>query len=274
MYRRTLIKTLIYLVGPLTLTGVLLALYFSGDIFLQRLVSPKLPPLPPDSWREFGLLENFQNLLLICMAAVALRSALTKPTKRERRIFACVTLLSAFVLLEEIDYGAHFVRYWNSDHDIEWFRPVSEWPVELTDAIDIKTEPFNLHNIDDVTDHMKLAANVVLAMLFVVAPIFVHRIRNPWMRYFVPDRFAVGTVVCLVAVRYVTHHLGELERAAVAAHPGNRELGSISRNLSEFRELGMYYLWLIYLIDMAFFRQSPTLSPNEQIQTSRDDCSP
>ncbi|HPJ58027.1 MAG TPA: hypothetical protein PLK81_10315, partial [Kiritimatiellia bacterium] len=62
-------KLVIYLVIPVVLTGGLAAMYYSGVLMTQRLVAPKLPPLDSHSWREFGLLENGQTLLLAAIVA-------------------------------------------------------------------------------------------------------------------------------------------------------------------------------------------------------------
>ena len=63
-------KWIVYGIVPAALNITAQGMYFSGDLVLQRLICPKLPPLSRNAYREFGLLANVQNLLLIVIAAV------------------------------------------------------------------------------------------------------------------------------------------------------------------------------------------------------------
>ena len=69
-------KLFFYLILPFLMSMTLTGMYFSGNIVLQRLVSPALPPMSPDAWREFGLLENVANifiLILFCLSCYAVK---------------------------------------------------------------------------------------------------------------------------------------------------------------------------------------------------------
>jgi hypothetical protein len=254
-------KLLLYVLVPATLSLTLIEMYFHGGLVLQRLVSPKLPPLALNAWRELGVLENLQNLLLIAMLLVCVSAAVRGRATLEKAAFALLSAFTLFVLLEEVDYGTHWVAYLGSDHDFQWFLPAVQWPRELIDKIDFAAEPFNLHNKGDLTDIIKTFVAVVMGGLFVAAPFVLPRMKNPWLRYIAPDPYVVLTLVAMGLLSVYTHYLGGVEAAIIKADALDKlasgEPGSISNNLSEFREATIYYLFLVYLADVAFFRAAP-----------------
>lgn len=245
-------KILFYLCIPLLMSCILTGMYFSGNIVLQRLVSPVLPPMSPDAWREFGLLENVANIMILILFALACYAVRIKKHLLERAGFSVLALLFLFVFVEEIDYGTHFYKYATSDNEYNWFMPKTEWSQELIQSIDLDTKPFNLHNKGDAIDTVKKFVDVGMVLFFVVFPFIGSRFKNKWIRYATPDRFVILTILVIVVMRFVVHELGDwdegLVRAAISSGgPINRELGSISNNLSEFRELNTYYLVAVYL---------------------------
>ena len=295
-------KVLIYLAIPTALTLTLIAMYFSGNLVLQRIVCPKLPPLSPDAWREFGLLESLQHLFILAILVAACIGALRKKVPIERIGFLFIALFSAFMLLEEIDYGDHYITYLGHDADFEWFLPVAEWSPELIEDLDLDVTPFNLHNRGDLTNLIKDGSTVIIILLFVLAPFVGPRHRNPWAKYLAPDKYALLTVIAMVLLSSLAHYLGDRQWDAIkeavmaglsllykeeGAIPPNlsvwaaiREVcaaglpvpydagGAIRKNLSEFRELTMYYLFLVYVIDLVFCRRfrSEDESPEDGVE--------
>ncbi len=262
-------KLTIYLFIPLAVTGVLIAMYFSGNVVLQRLVSPKLPPMSPDTWREFGILENIQNLLLLAIIGTACFGVSLKTRMVERAGFAALVCFASFVFLEEIDYGVHFGTYARTEEGFHWFLPMSEWPPELATQIDVFSIPFNLHNIGGVNKLFKKTVDAAIILLFVLAPFIAPRLKNRWARYLAPDKYVVFTVIVMVVLREVAHALGDWEEGVVEAAKAagetiTRERGSISSNLSEFRELNTYYLFALYLANLVFFRAFPGEPPHAE----------
>ncbi len=254
-----LVKWSVYGVIPLCLSLALQLMYFSGNLVLQRLVCPKLPPMPPDAYREFGLLENLQSLFVLAMVVILLIGALRSVHRVQRLAFLALTVFSTFIFLEEIDYGTHFYAYAQLEDVAGWFEPArSDRFQALLAQTDFTATPFNIHNQGDLTDVIKGLAGAVMLLLFVLAPFLTGRIRNPWFHYVAPDRFAVITVVVMVLLRLITHQLGGLDAqwAADGANSG-REVGAMNNNLSEFRELTTYYLFLVYLAVLVFFRRAP-----------------
>lgn len=271
-----LVKWSVYGAVPLCLSLALQLMYFSGNLVLQRLVCPKLPPLPPDAYREFGLLENLQNVFVLAIVIFLLIGAIRSVHRVQRVVFVALTLFSTFIFLEEIDYGTHFYAYAQLEDVAGWFEPArSDRFQALLAQSDFTATPFNLHNRGDLTDVIKGVAGAVMLLLFVVAPFLTGRIKNPWFHYLAPDRFTVITVVVMVVLRLVTHQLGNLD-AQWAAMPlpdggaSTREVGAMNNNLSEFRELTTYYLFLVYLAVVVFFRRAPqhTVSGGETPQPS------
>ena len=124
-------RIIIFFILPLGLGLGLLGMYFSSNLVLQRLVSPKLPPLNVDLWREFGLLESLQVLFLLAIVAISTVAVFRKKTRLERTGFLVIALVSLFVLLEETDYGLTYVAYAQSPTDIAWFTPEAQWPEDL-----------------------------------------------------------------------------------------------------------------------------------------------
>ncbi|HOH51806.1 MAG TPA: hypothetical protein PLI98_13805 [Candidatus Hydrogenedentes bacterium] len=274
-------KLLVYLIVPAAVSLALTAMYFSGNIVLQRIVCPKLPPLSPDAWREFGLLEGLQNVVLLALAGVACAGALRKRHALERAAWAGLAVCTLFVFAEEIDYGAHLRAYFFGGTEFNWFQPMREWPPELVGRIDLMAQPVNVHNQPGVNKVFKKAGDLLIGGVFVLLPLLAMRFRNKWLQYAAPDRYAILTVIAIVLLRSLTHALGSWEESQVgtlrdlmeafqtgqagdhaAALAAGREPGAISSNLSEFRELNFYYLLLVYCAGLVFCRRSP-LEPEE-----------
>ena len=224
-------KIAVYVIIPLILNLVLILAYFSGVPWLQRLVSPTVFGMHPDTGRELGLLENLQNGLLLAILVILAFGIQRKSEKIERLVFACLLVFSLFVFLEEIDYGLHYYEY---------ARGVPFWR-----AAQIR----NVHNISGTTKVIKNLVDVGMGVLFVVLPLAFAKSTRPLFRYVTPDRFAIFTMIVMVCTSKLAHLLKDLD-------VGTR--GSIHKNISEFRELTIYYLFVIYLATIVFGR---TLAP-------------
>jgi len=226
-------KLVIYLVVPGAISLALIMAYFSGVSWLQHLVSPRIVGMHPDSSREFGLLENLQNLYLLGIVVVAAWGVKRKALRLEKAAFAALALFSVLVFLEEIDYGLHYYEYWKG---ISFFEAA---------------QTRNLHNIGDADKLIKRLVDVLLVLLFVVAPLAFAKSRRPLYRYLTPDRYAILTMAAMFALSRLAHYLRD---AGVGAP------GTINKNISEFRELTIYYIFLVFLAGLVFFR---SYSPEE-----------
>ncbi|HZW06773.1 MAG TPA: hypothetical protein VFF65_06590, partial [Phycisphaerales bacterium] len=98
----------------------------------------------------------------------------------------------------------------------------------------------NLHNQGKLTHYIKSAGTGGAVLLFVAAPIVLRNSTNRWVRYFVPHWSLALVLLAALLVRSTVHELG------------SRGLGrGLENNLSEFREVLMYYLGLLYTVVLA-----------------------
>ena len=220
-----------HVVLPAAISLALMALYFSGNSFLQNIVAPDLDNMPLFSAREFGALEMLQNFFLLCIIFYSLRCSIATKDTGVRVISLLLVLISVFVFLEEIDYGAPFIEYFTGVHG-----PLAP-----------ETWDRNWHNKTNATgvqnvSYLKLISNFGLLTGFVLAPLLLSSSRNPTMRLLVPSRWMISTVVLIVLLSLLAHYLDDAGYSIIAEKPGN-----LDKNISEFRELNMYYLFLLYL---------------------------
>jgi hypothetical protein len=103
----------------------------------------------------------------------------------------------------------------------------------------------NLHNVGHTTQIIKSVVDLGLVVLFVMAPLAVRWVRWPLLRYAAPSPYSILTLVVMVLVRTVAHGLESR---------GYGHGGTLTNNVSEFRELVVYYIFLLYLVEIVFFR--------------------
>jgi len=219
-----------HVVLPGVLSLLLMAMYFSGNAYLQNIVAPSMVSMPLFSAREFGALELLQNFFLLCIIFYSIRCFLTARDLVVKLVALSLILISVFTLLEEIDYGAHFIEYFTGEHGSlaqeTWNR---NWHNKI-----------NSSGVQNVS-YLKLAANIGILSGFVLAPLLLSNARNRTIRILVPSRWMIATVVLIVALSFLAHYLEDAGHSMIGEKPGN-----LYKNLSEFRELNMYYLVLLY----------------------------
>jgi len=217
-YRRAL---LLYAILPLGVSLVLVAMYFSGSSWMQAFVAP-------DFNREFGALETLQHLALLATALLLGRLAWKSTLQPERALFVVGALGMTFILLEELDYGLHF------------YEALAGIPESERAAVR------NVHNLkrgsgDELADLMKRAADVVMVLYFCVLPFARHRVKRPRLRAFVPSRWSFVLLAGTFLVSRLAHYLDD------AGHGAG---GSLTKAIGEFRELGVYVLWFLYVLSL------------------------
>jgi len=220
-------KLLLYFCIPLLVTLPLVGMYFSGIRVLQFIVSPYHTGMNPSSSREFGLLENIQNIVLIAIIIIAFTGFRRKRLRWDKAAFGFITAFGVFVLLEELDYGLHIYEYVRG---IPW-----------SDSSTFR----NVHNIGETTQLAKQVVDTGMVVLFVIAPLALARSKKPLVRYLTPDRYSVLTMLAALIVRFVAHALKD---------HGFGTWGTMHSNLSEFRELITYYVFMLYLVEVALLR--------------------
>ncbi len=204
---------------PTLYSLMVMALYFSGSQALVDWVAPRTmtEPWSVSGDRELGLLENGQNLLLLGCIAVLL-GFVPKAEHVLQRIGAGMALAAlTFMLLEEISYGAH---YWDFMTGAERFEGDT-----------------NFHNTSGYTNRMKQIVDVGMVLWFVFLPLLVPLTQSKWLRYFAAPRMIILTIIAALLISKLAHYLDD-EGLAVRA--------ALSNNISEFRELFTYYVWLLY----------------------------
>ncbi|MCK5862166.1 MAG: hypothetical protein KAH38_06760 [Candidatus Hydrogenedentes bacterium] len=262
-------KLAVYLVIPFVLTTLLAVMYFSHIIVLQRLISPKLPPLLADSWREFGLLENIQNTFLLVML-VTLLAGIWRATERlQRAAFVFIMIFTLFVFLEEVDYGTHWYQYAVCEEGFDWFKPLPLADLMALKEVNDEAVSFNLHNQGEMTKVFKLVGDFSIIFLFVLIPLLAPYIKNRYVRYAAPERYAIFTAIMMLATSKIIHLIGKIDKhffkeAVLSGNEPAWEVGSISSNLSEFRELNIYYLFAVYLIILVFYRSLQKSTSTEE----------
>lgn len=220
-----------HLVLPAVIGLILLGMYFGGNPFLQNLIAPTMSNTPGFSAREFGVLEMLQNIFLLCVIYYAVRCVMTARDLEVKLFTLLILAASVFVLLEEIDYGAHFLEYFSGQY-------ASLSPETWNRNWHNKTGPAGVQNVS----YLKLAASIAVLAGFVVAPLLLHRNAHPTIRLLLPSRWMIATVMLIVLLSLLAHWLEDSGYAVIGSNAGN-----LQSNISEFRELNMYYLFLLYV---------------------------
>lgn len=225
-----------HLVIPAFVSLGLMALYFSGIETLQSIVAPSIEGLPTFSWREFGALEMMQNLVLLTIIYLLLDAVIRLRGSYVKVGCAVLLVLFVFLFLEEIDYGAHWVGLLT----------------EQKQALSPHTWVRNVHNRlteDGVQygSYMKAASKLIVVLLFVVAPFLFRRSDQLAVRLLRPSRWMAATALLMFVLSVLAH---ELDQAGLSEINGT--LGNLEYNISEFRELNLYYLFLLYIVDLRY----------------------
>jgi hypothetical protein len=226
----------IYFTAPFGVTFLLVVCYFSGVPFLQGLVTPAFENMDVKQRREFGILENLQNIVLLVMVVMAIIGARRQSLPVLKWGFVGIALFSTFIFLEEIDYGLHYYEILRG--------------VPREEMADVR----NWHNEGDRTTKTKQLVDIGLVVWFGLAPFAAQRTKDPRFRIIVPDRYSVATLIAALLIRTIAHTLRD---------QGFGEGGGIQKNTSEFRELITYAVFMLYLYELAFKRELASLFRRE-----------
>jgi hypothetical protein len=175
-----------------------------------------------------------QNLVLVGCIAYLFRGAMKAEAAKVSALCYALAAGFLFVLLEEVDYGLHFLEYFGV---IESSLQPDSWSR-------------NIHNRSTSSgvqygSYMKTAATAILAVGFLMAPFVLRNSRFAIVRLFTPSRWAAATVLLIAVLSRIAHLLDNAGLSQIDGAPGNLEY-----NISEFRELNMYYLFLLYFAEL------------------------
>ena len=124
----------------------------------------------------------------------------------------------------------HFVEYFTGQHGS---LAADNWTRNWHN----KTGSSGVQNVS----YLKLASNIGMLTGFVIAPLLFANSRNPTIRLLSPSKWMITTVILIVLLSLLAHRLEDAGYAVIGDRPGN-----LYKNISEFRELNMYYLLLLY----------------------------
>jgi len=236
---------------PVLISLLLIGLYFSRISFLQHIIAPSIEGVEPFSQREFGAVELLQNLVLLWIFYYTVRCFLAAKDWPIRLFCILVAGAVLFQFLEEIDYGAPFLNLLTDQKQavlpVDWGR--------------------NLHNkiLDDGEQfggYLKLTARIIIVLGFLLAPLLKNRIPWPKVRLLIPSRWVIATVMSSYVLSRLAHWLDDTGVGIIDGVQGNLYL-----NISEFSELGLYYLFLLYITTLSG-RIDSSQDPDQEKQHS------
>lgn len=204
---------------PATAGAILIGLFFSGNSALASIVVPELN-------RELGLLEHFQLLPIAAVAVLAFQARRNEAHRLWRAAFMVATAGAAFVFLEEINYGQHYLA------------------LIIGRGSEAELGPMSVHNLSDTTDIMKLSGDAGMALILVLVPVASRFLERPLLGMYTPSAWYVASMLIMLAA-------GQLSQELSAAGMGP---GWLRYNVSEFRELFIYYIGALYARDVAHAR--------------------
>lgn len=221
----------LYVLIPIVSNLLFVGLYFSGNEFSQHLISPIIANVPFRSWREFGLLEQLQNLLILSIVVIFTRAAFQNVLQLKKFFFAAGAATFLFLFLEEIDYGLHFYSYLTGN---------------CSEVINC-----NWHNLKSIGErqngtYLKKISDLAMILWFILLPLLNKKVSfPPLLKAVTPSLWFIPTLLIVASTSNLAHYLDGLDLDII-----NGVQGSLFGNTSEFRETNTYYICLLYAIQL------------------------
>lgn len=217
-------KHFIYWILPSFVTLSCTLIYFYNLFGLEDFIAPRRN-------REFGLIENIQLLLLILIFLTAIKGFRKRIEKIEKYGFLLVAILTAWMFLEEIDYGLHYYDHLTGKE-------------EITKVVVFDNEVRNIHNNGPMQNLLKLTAYGVIIIFFVLFPLLPakYKQRHPILNLLNPSRLIITTATCLLILNQIALYL---------YRKYNTPTSALTANVSEFEEIMIYYIILLYLREIV-----------------------
>ena len=216
----------IYWILPSVVTLCCILVFYLNLFGLSEIIAP-------EHNREFGVVENIQLLLLLIIFFLAVKGAGAHKVKIEKYAYILVAATTAFIFLEEIDYGLHYYDFLTGRNN----EPVR---IEV-----FNTKVRNLHNNENnVLNIMKLISYAVIIIFFVLLPLLPDKLKqkHPLLAYLTPSRYIVITAFCLLVLNQFALYLYKNFDYSNA---------SLNANVSEFEEIMTYYIIFLYIREMV-----------------------
>jgi len=234
---RTLSRQHIYLfiVTPLVLNCFLMGLYFSGIDVLQQIISVNNGFLT----RESGLLEQLENLYLLTIFVMFAYLAIRRTNAIEKLFLFSSSLIFLFLLLEEIDYGINLYEFFTHNTISGTAR---NWHNESADGTKQNVQYF------------KQLVDFANFLWFIALPLIASKVKIPIIKCLIPHRLFILSFILTIFYSRVAHGLDDLGLSVI-----DGVQGSLSGNISEFREHNTYYLYLLYAFQVINTKLTLTL---------------
>jgi len=198
--------------------------YFSEVPVLVNFIAPK-------ENREWGILENLQLVIIFCIFLLSIYGSFKKARLLQKLGFCFVAFFAIFIFLEEMSYGVHLSQLLGGSEETYLSKYI----------------PNNgIHSQGNNALLFKRTVKIIMALIFVIAPFFKSKIKNPYIRYVIPLPQILILAFLTLLVEYVPRLIVAFEL---------RKDGGLGRNIAEFSEVMVYYIFLIYLIQLIFVNQ-------------------
>jgi hypothetical protein len=221
----------LFILIPIVINALSLGLYYSGVYSLQQIIAPQIPGLLQMSYREFGLVEQMQNIFLLAIIILFLIAIIRRKGVLERLIFLSGLLVMLFLLLEEIDYGLHFYHYY---FDGRFETPRLNW--------------HNQHTFSDYENgrYLRKISDFLSIILFIIMPLLSLKINFKRLKPLIPSLWFIPALIVSALCSSVGHFLEDNGFGII-----NGSSGFLEGNVSEFRETTSYYIYLLYAIQLT-----------------------
>lgn len=219
-------KHLIYWILPSVLVITFIIFYYFNIFDLANIISPEYN-------REFGVVENLQLLIIIGIIYVSVRSLSMAKSILEKFVFGGIVLLSLFIFLEEMDYGLHIYDHF-SGKSIE----------NIQEAKLDKSQVRNLHNQGHYSNIILWGVYISYVLIILALPVVLKKKKysNKYLEWIIPSRYLAYALIAMAIVNRIALNFDKtLDHSNM----------SLSKNVSEFEEIFIYYIALLYLYELA-----------------------
>ncbi len=216
-----------YWIIPSTFLLVCIAIYFLDIFGMSGVISPTLN-------REFGLIEHVQLLLILGIFILALKGFRASDIRIQRYFFAFVTFFSAFIFLEEIDYGIHYYEYFTSN------------TIEENSTGAFEDKPRNIHNQGRVRQYTMWVVYLGLVILLGLSTFVRNRIfkKDSLIRWLIPSNgFFILSLVAMFLLNELVRFMDQNVK--------DPEISSLDGNTIEFQETFIYYIAFLYVLELT-----------------------
>lgn len=210
-----------YFFIPVFLFTVFSVLYITGGDEVREVIAPQFN-------REFGVLENMQNLMLIAAIgySIFIYFRMDIITKLERMVILGLGFLGLLILLEETDYGMHF-------YDFLMGRPIFSSSIRFR-GMYLR----NLHNISFLIEIFRFFKGTLFWCAFCL---FVFFFKNKQEFSLIPKKWIIFPILfaCFLPPILFFFKIDGL----------NPERYHRSQMISELNEMLLYYTFFLYLYE-------------------------